>query len=639
LRIGLALAGAIGAAFGCSANTSLDRPGSHAGTGGSIGAGGAVVGPVGGTIGISVPDASSTQDAPTQVSDGAGILNDGRPEVGPGICVPDAGAYAPGPYARRCAAPTDNECNGASDINPALKNGANGNGFDDDCDGKVDEGCACDPAHPVGTTKPCSLVSGSQVDPNTKQPVGWCAINSVGTESCISIGNEVRIAVWDGECRGAQPPFADDVCAPGDFDCDGRDLNSKAQDCACHVDVKCPTDPIRTAPYPDPNNLPAIDGTGWVNGGAANAKNWKWTVTGGDCDNILPHPTFAVYPTKQARLGGPRLSSDTPQMGLGMNANQHGFVVGPAANVGSAIYPAFGLSGDYLVKGEWDEADGHHACTVKVQVRSPGIRVELCWSPMPQDVDLHFARLQNPKSCTHGWFATCSESEDRDDCYFDATSGCTGFTNNPSPWGYARSAPTACHGWGSKRDPTAACDNPRLDQDNITCDPKNPDPMDGEGMNFEGYFCSPENINLDAPKDGEKFAIGVQFYDNSGLPSAQATPKPHVNVYCNGERKLAFGFDPTAVPPTAFPVLRESGLQEGGDIWEVAVVEAKVAAGALNDCVISPVHSKVPKANKDGSKDVCVDTNPQNTAMMGEGAWKFIASGGFPANADALCWH
>src|SRR5262249_19315061 len=157
-----------------------------------------------------------------------------------------------------------------------------------------------------------------------------------------------------------------------------RDLNSKSQDCSCHVDVQCPTDPIVTAPFPDPNNLSPIDGSSWVSGGAANAKNWKWTVTGGDCDNILPHPTFAVYPSAKATLGGMRLSSDVPQTGLGTNANQHGFVIGPGATIGPVIYPAFALSGDYLVKGEWDTPDGHHSCTVKVEVRSPGIRVELC---------------------------------------------------------------------------------------------------------------------------------------------------------------------------------------------------------------------------------------------------------------------
>src|SRR6185369_506885 len=140
----------------------------------------------------------------------------------------------------------------------------------------------------------------------------------------------------------------------------------------------------------------------------------------------LPRPTFAIYGQPQARMGGPRLSSNQPQTGLGVNANQRGFVVS-GQNVGPKIYPAFGLSGDYLVKGEWDGADGHHSCTVKVQVRSPGIRVELCWSPMPQDVDLHFARLQNPKSCTHGWFFTCARDETGDDCYYNSSTGCMGF--------------------------------------------------------------------------------------------------------------------------------------------------------------------------------------------------------------------
>src|SRR6185503_12644400 len=92
-------------------------------------------------------------------------------------------------------------------------------------------------------------------------------------------------------------------------------------------------------------------------------------------------------------------------------------------------------------------------------------------------------------------------------------------TLTPAPagglWGYPASAAKACHGWGSKRE--NGCDNPRLDVDNIDCDPKIADPMnDGSGV-IGGYFCSPENINLDNPKDGDKFAVGVQFYSNGGI--------------------------------------------------------------------------------------------------------------------------
>jgi hypothetical protein len=563
------------------------------------------------------------EEGGTRVSDGGGLLNDASLDVVGGVCVPDGGLPGPGPFARRCAAATMNECDGHSDINPQLANGLYGNGFDDDCDGKVDEGCSCDPDHPVGTTKPCALVPGTQIDPATKKPVGWCTVNAVGTVSCVKTDTEVVPPRWDGECRGAQLPFGDDVCAPGDFDCDGKEANSKTQDCACKVDVGCPTAPIVTSPFPDPDKLMPIDGSAWTRGAS---NNWKWTITGGDCDNILPHPTFAVYRTASANAMNARISSNMPQTGLGLNANQHGFVLGPGMGIGPTIYPAFGLSGDYLVKGEWDGADGHHACTVKVQVRSPGVRVELCWAPMPTDVDLHVARLQNPKKCNHGWFDTCAVGEEGDDCYFgNECSG--GFSTNPSLWGYPRSPDSACHGWSSSR--TDGCDNPRLDQDNIECTPAVADPMNTT------EFCSPENINLDNPRDGDKFAVGVQYYDG---PTTK-TPRPHVNIYCNGERKLAFGFDATSAPPNNFPVLRKSGLDSAGDIWEVATVEAKVSGGTLTDCLITPVHSKVPKADKDGSRDMCVDTNPMNSNAMGADQWKFTAAGAYPPTADGFCWH
>ena len=254
---------------------------------------------------------------------------------------------------------------------------------------------------------------------------------------------------------------------------------------------------------------------------------------------------------------------------------------------------------------------------------------------MPQDVDLHLARLQNPLKCTHGWFTTCADTEQGDDCFYQDTSGCRGFMTNPSAWGYARSPAPACHGWGATR--VADCDNPRLDVDNIDCDPKVADPLQ-DSVDTVGGFCTPENINLDNPKNGDKFAVGVHFYNASAPTPA---PHPHVNVYCNGERRLAFGFDPTATPPRTFPRLLQSGRDVVGDLWEVATVEAKVSpAGTLDDCVITPIHSRTPKTDRDGSRDVCVDTNPQNrAALSGADQWKFTTTGTYPAAVDAFCWH
>ncbi|MFI5302647.1 MAG: hypothetical protein ACHREM_31550, partial [Polyangiales bacterium] len=81
-------------------------------------------------------------------------------------------------------------------------------------------------------------------------------------------------------------------------DCDGRDQNARAQDCSCKPGtVMCPTMPVQTVPYPPPAALPLkIDAAGWFTqpSDVSQAMNWKWTLSGGDCDNILPHPTLGM---------------------------------------------------------------------------------------------------------------------------------------------------------------------------------------------------------------------------------------------------------------------------------------------------------------------------------------------------------
>ncbi len=521
-----------------------------------------------------------------------------------------------GPVQRSCAAATDDECNGSADVNSNLPNGAFGNGFDDDCDGLVDEGCVCPSGTFAGESNgDCWLVPSSQVDDSSNEPVGWCAENARGSRVCVPdpAGGD---PIWSGECRGAQMPRTEDVCSAGDFDCDGLERNA-AVDCACvPVQVECPVGAVDTEPYPDPAALDvAINGASWVVNGVAS--NWQWTVTGGDCDNILPHPSFAVYDGADSSAAS--IVGDE-QSGLGSNAAQKGIVV---SNGPSQIYPAFALSGDYLVTGEFEVDGTPYECTVKVRVRAPGIRAEACWAPMPNDVDLHFARMQaSSGSDPRGWFTTGGNGDDNF------------YANANASWGYAASEGDVCHGWGSRRgtDTSSPCPNPRLDRDNVSCSTSVTDPTSTS-------FCAAENTNIDNPADGDRFAIALYAYNISG------DVNPHLNVYCNGERRLAMGYDPSN--GQNFPVLSVDGYDDSGDFWTAAVVEAVVTGGEMTDCVVMPVHSDTPNA-RDGALDYCVDRDPQGGAVAtGESNWNFISSGAFPNlgttmtvnSASLLCYH
>ena len=552
------------------------------------------------------PDSATPQ--PPQGDGGPGLFNDGAPPVDATSCLPDAGG--PGPVGRLCLPPTDNECDGYHDLPTYPQNGIGGNGFDDDCDGLVDEGCSCDAA---GITKTCYLVPASQTFGGL--PVGWCAENSKGTVDCVKPTTEFP-GTWSGQCRGAQPPFADDFCANGDFNCDGKDQNSKTTDCSCKGDpVQCPTAPLETKPFPPSTALPLkVDAAGWfVNGGDVNnATNWKWTLRGGDCDNILHHPTFAMFPTPNGT--GPTAAAQVDTLGPSMK--EHGLVAS-APVVTSSVYPAFSLSGDYLIEGEFDLNGKHYSCQQKIQVRAPGIRAELCWDTQNSssngsvDLDLHMAQVTYGNQCANkGWTDECTGQ----DCYYG---NCK--TGSSPKWFPANPDSSVCQGWGSAT--TGTCFNPRLDRDLITCTPSETNPNSSS-------FCGPENINVDAPPDGSKYAVSVKHFGGS-------TPtRAHVNVYCNGERILSTGYNP--VTGNEFPKLLQSGGNTSGDMWKVAMITASVDASGGLACDVGPVPSAHPHPTTDGSNAYCVD----NAAADGSEAMKFFTEGGVaPLDAEALCFH
>lgn len=609
------------------------RAGSTGGgsTGGGIsGTGGGTSGTGGGTgtAGGSVGGGDGGGDP---FAEDAGQMDAGIPDYDGG-CGPIMAGNPP--YPRDCAAGTTNECGGATDtfltsrgVAAARLNGAQGNGYDDDCDGLADEGCGCNQG---GTTKDCWLVPATQIDPNTAQPVGWCTANAKGSVDCSG----VEIMTWSGVCRGAQRPQRYDSCAPGDFDCDGLSGNNQLAGCNCPTQVECPTMPLLLAPYPNPTALPRqIDGTLWIKDMAqrAMATDWTWTVLGGDCDNVLPWPTFALYSQANTTVAGARIGQRTPVRFDNMTMpNRYVSAAGqpliaiqaargnmPGAGV---VWPAFGLSGDYLVQGEFTLGGQRYVCTQRVEVRAPGIRAELCWdsvggvSSSGNDIDLHFARLQG-NSCgnNQGWNLLCRSGgglfPTNQDCYYSSSSGCRDDSLQAPRWGYTDSAASACLGWSSRRAPgSQGCTNPRLDRDNIACNRTISDPTNLD-------FCGPENINLDNPANGDTFVIGVTHYQNrGGGPEA----KPHVNVYCNGRRVLSVGYNPAT--GQQWPLLRTPGADDNGDFWTAALVKANVAAGMLTSCDVTPLPSRHADPTRDGTvampgagNGLCVDSMMNQT--------------------------
>jgi hypothetical protein len=564
-----------------------------------------------------------------------GGFNDAKVHVEATTCVPDGGGAGPGPVLHTCiifpaGADSDNECDGHHDAAGFPPNGSTGNGFDDNCNGLVDEGCSCGTAA-AGTTKPCYLVPASQTVNGL--PVGWCATNSKGTVACEQ--QSEGAATWSGVCRGAQPPYAEDVCAPGDFNCDGKAENPPNVSCACApAAITCPTMPVVTVPYPPVSALPLeINAASWFSDPSQvpMATNWTWSLTGGDCDNILPYPTFGIYSSANGS-GNPLGALNTT---LGMTGKEHG-IVASAPAVESAVWPAFSLSGDYVMDAQWTLNGKQYECSVQIEVRAPGLRAEGCWSTEGQtdDLDLHMAKVDGFTQCatSHAWSDNACATAN-EDCYYGDCSTVSG--NGPPNWGYMAGAATDCTGWGSQSTGTS-CSNPRLDRDanglSGPCDPTLSNPNATPAIPGFGGFCGPENINVDAPANGDVFAVGLRFYGRDG--SATANALSHVNIYCDGARILSAGYDPTT-PGAVYPQLITPGQDTTGDMWKVALVTTSVTGGALT-CNVAPTQSTTPDAQRDGSTAYCVD----NASLQGANSQKYLTNGGgVPATANSLCYH
>jgi hypothetical protein len=142
------------------------------------------------------------------------------------------------------------------------------------------------------------------------------------------------------------------------------------------------------------------------------------------------------------------------------------------------------------------------------------------------------------------------------------------------------------------------CHNPRLDLDNIFCDPLITDVDDDS-------FCAPENVNIDFPPKNEWIRIGVHYFSSHGL---SYDVHPRIKVFCNGALAAELGpagyYDPEA-PITFIPSDGEGPA--GNRFWlagDVAFIDSECGT---KSCVVQPLYldpmGKTPVFTLDGAAE------------------------------------
>jgi Putative metal-binding motif len=417
-------------------------------------------------------------------------------------------------------------------------------GLDNNCDGQADETCPCIP----GSVQRCSLA------PPGRRGVGTC---TDGNQTCVGTG---EFGVWSA-CAGALAPRGES-CDGADNDCDGCADNGLC----CRPAGTCPAAGDPRVPTGAPFARYSLRGTTFFPGAAT---RWQWRVEGGPCDRLI----HATRGRVSYRLEG--AGSD------------------PRAAEGETLAFTPTLSGDYTVTLTVTAADGStFTCTFVVAVRAPGLRVELCWDRTgnpratgPEagaDIDLW---VQGPR--VNGTWGFPPGFEDDHTCgpynCFNRDADIPSIFRASRPdWGYAPTPGGAC------RTPEGGlCKNPRLDVDN-------------NGVNDTAHSdTDPENINVDAPRAGERFRVGA-YYWRGAVPA-----QPMVNIYCGGALRATFGG--AMVGGALYGSAPVGGFTAGGGGFDRASSFWRVADVTMRDgatgCDVVPL---VPNGASSGA---CVATN------------------------------
>ena len=356
------------------------------------------------------------------------------------------------------------------------------NGLDDDCDGRIDEGCPCK----AGETQPCFA------GPRNFRNIGSC---QDGVQTCIV---QMRAGQGDwgqSQCVGGIKPSAD-VCDNADNNCNG----CKDDKLCCTPPINCAYDLAADSPFL-PFKYKIIDGKQIYDVdhrfNDADTATWEWTLSQGPCDIVLNKVNSFVK-------GGKTLEE------VGSIDTDNGEASTVVSGVGMSQFKVkFRLSGSYNLHLKVTRENGEvYECEWVIRVVSDGLRIELCWDKTGssadggRDIDLYLGK--NGK--TTAW-RTGS-------CYYG---NCTTTSYGTYPdWGYAETKNY------DKNGNLKTMKNPRLDMDNIY--------TPGE----------PENINLDNPNSGETFRVMVHHYS----VNKDDETYPVVNVYCGGTLKATYGVEP-----------------------------------------------------------------------------------------------
>lgn len=338
-----------------------------------------------------------------------------------------------------------NTCTGSRLPTPELCDGR-----DNDCDGMVDDGCACTP----GMTRGC------YTGPTGTRGVGVCL---EGVQTCVAGPGGIG-AVWEA-CMGQVLPRAE-VCNRADDDCDGMADDGLA---CMGPSVTCPA-PV-TAPAGTTVTLTATPST---------AGTYLWEV--------INAPPGAIYTLNGAST--------------------------PSATFTSVIV------GTFTLRFTVTDAQGRAAsCMTTVTMQGHGLRVEMVWDTDGTDIDLH---VHNESALA--WF------DNVNDCYF---------RNRRPEW----NAP-------------GVTDNPSLDTDDTN----------GRG---------PENIRVDDPPSAQTYSVGAHYW--AGAPPTNVT----VRIYC-GDRLAA---------PAFVRSLQSTGAatNEGNDFWRIA----RVRFTSPSACTVTPLQDVV----------------------------------------------